>query len=77
MPITITIRTNGPLVIAADQAAAMQLVDHGGNPLPARAAADAPIALCRCGGSSTKPYCDGTHGRIGFIGTESSLSVRP
>ncbi len=24
------------------------------------------IALCRCGGSANKPYCDGTHGRIGF-----------
>ena len=27
-------------------------------------------ALCRCGGSSNKPYCDGTHMRNGFDGTE-------
>lgn len=24
------------------------------------------VALCRCGGSKTKPLCDGTHGTIGF-----------
>jgi CDGSH-type Zn-finger protein len=28
-----------------------------------------PMVMCRCGGSSNKPFCDGTHATIDFDGT--------
>jgi CDGSH-type Zn-finger protein len=32
-------------------------------------------AMCRCGGTNTKPYCDGTHAKIGFKGEAKEIVV--
>ncbi|MCU1349065.1 MAG: hypothetical protein JWO56_2095 [Acidobacteria bacterium] len=57
MSVKITIRDNGPYVVEGD----FTLVDAAGNEVPL-----AKRALCRCGASTTKPFCDGTHSKIGF-----------
>ena len=33
------------------------------------------VALCRCWHSETKPYCDGTHRRAGFLAPPSELRI--
>jgi len=64
MAITIKIRDNGPYVVEGE----FRLTDAQGNEIPIKKA-----ALCRCGGSTTKPFCDGTHSRIGFQGAIAAV----
>lgn len=44
------------------------LTNSKGEVLPVRPI----VALCRCGGSNIKPYCDGTHARLGFSSAKSA-----
>ena len=62
--ITIKIKDNGPYVVEGE----FSLVDAQGNEVPVMKA-----ALCRCGGSTTKPFCDGTHSKIGFQGAIAAV----
>lgn len=62
--VKIQIRPNGPYIVDGD----FVLIDENGNEIQ-------PVkkALCRCGGSTTKPYCDGTHSKIGFQGATAAV----
>jgi 3-phenylpropionate/trans-cinnamate dioxygenase ferredoxin subunit len=71
MPIKITARRNGPYLIEGDLAE-LQLSDADGNPYDL--AGKPMIALCRCGGSVNKPFCDGQHSKIGFQAAEAAVS---
>ena len=63
---TIKVRQNGPYLVEGDD---VTLIDWNGAAyqIPKR-----PFVLCRCGGSGNKPFCDGSHKRIGFQGSESA-----
>ncbi len=66
---TIRLRKNGPYVIDADE---VTVVDWNGHEYPI---ARRPVALCRCGASSSKPFCDGTHAKVGFRGEETAAGA--
>ena len=67
--ITIKVRENGPYRVDGDENE-VRLIDWNGNEY---AIVKRPFALCRCGGSATKPFCDGTHSTIGFKAAEAAV----
>ena len=66
MATTIRLRRNGPIVIEGDE---VTILDWEGR---AYVAEKRPIALCRCGQSGTKPFCDGSHRTCGFVGDQAA-----
>jgi CDGSH-type Zn-finger protein len=56
----VTVRNNGPLRLEGE----IVILDQEGRPfgLAGRTA----VSLCRCGQSANKPFCDGSHNRVGF-----------
>ena len=64
---TIKVLQNGPYLVQGDDVTA---VDWNGATyaIPKR-----PFALCRCGASTNKPFCDGTHSKLGFKAAEAAV----
>jgi CDGSH-type Zn-finger protein len=60
--VKITVSKNGSLKVEGNP----PMVDHEGNEITT--AEGRPFFLCRCGASQNKPFCDGSHNRIGFSG---------
>jgi CDGSH-type Zn-finger protein len=68
--VTITPYRDGPLVVRGD----FRLVDTEGREIdPGRRT----VALCRCGKSGIKPFCDGTHKLVGFRSASAPATARP
>lgn len=65
--VTVRLRRNGPYVVEGEE---VRVVDWNGVEY---GVGRRPIALCRCGASTTKPFCDGTHSKTGFQAAEAAL----
>jgi len=69
--VTIKARANGPYKVVGP----VRVIDAEGNEfeLPPGDA----IVLCRCGHSATKPFCDKSHRRVGFVAADSAPRLAP
>ena len=68
-PTRITPYRNGPYLIRGP----FVMVDQSGNEIEIKRRV---VALCRCGRSQIRPFCDGTHKLVGFR-ADSGLAVPP
>jgi CDGSH-type Zn-finger protein len=67
--VEIKVRENGPYRVRGP----IRLIDADGNEFDLAEQGET-IALCRCGASTTKPFCDKTHSQIGFRAAERAVS---
>jgi len=68
--VEMTARENGPLLVRGP----IRLIDAEGGQYDLSERGDT-VALCRCGGSTTKPFCDGTHSKTGFEAAERAVAA--
>jgi CDGSH-type Zn-finger protein len=77
----VTVSQNGPYIVTGRVPLAKQAIvtdAEGGSQAWAQGDDYPPqekYALCRCGHSKKKPFCDGTHAKIGFDGTETASLI--
>ena len=64
---TITVVKNGPYIVKGLE----HFKDSKGREIPPRPV----MSLCRCGASKNKPYCDGSHAKLGFVGAKDPNRV--
>ncbi|MDD5650329.1 MAG: CDGSH iron-sulfur domain-containing protein [Candidatus Nanoarchaeia archaeon] len=75
---SVTITKNGPYLISGDIPLAKELSIAGKSGYPEKwkkgkkYSKQESYALCRCGGSCNKPFCDGSHIKNKFNGTETA-----
>jgi uncharacterized Fe-S cluster protein YjdI/CDGSH-type Zn-finger protein len=66
---TVEASADGPLLVRGD----VRILGGDGSVIRE----DTRVALCRCGASKNKPFCDGSHRRVGFRADAGQSSTRP
>ena len=69
--VSIKTRQNGPLLVTGP----IRLVDHLGQEFDLSGMEN--VALCRCGQSARRPFCDGSHKSCGFVAGETAAPAPP
>jgi 3-phenylpropionate/trans-cinnamate dioxygenase ferredoxin subunit len=72
MAISVLAKKNGPYLITGDLSE-LQITDADGNKYDITG--KQAVALCRCGASVNKPFCDGQHSKIGFQAAEAAVKA--
>lgn len=72
MALEIVATKDGPYLVTGDLSQ-LELRDGDGNLHDI--AGKRRVFLCRCGASVTKPFCDGTHSKIGFRAAEAAVAA--
>ena len=68
----IIVRNNGPIRLEGDN---IVLTDQDGKTYGL--AGRVVVSLCRCGHSGNKPFCDGSHNKVGFASECHALEMPP
>lgn len=63
--VTIEVTRDGPYLVTG----LVELKDTDGKVHPAKG----KVWLCRCGASTRKPFCDGTHSKVGFAAAAAAV----
>ena len=72
MTINAMVIPKGPILLSGDLGE-FKLTGEDGSPVDMTG--KEKVALCRCGASVNKPFCDGTHSKIGFQAAEAAVKA--
>ena len=72
MAVEVVATKNGPYLVTGDLSQ-LDLRDGDGNLFDL--SGKGRIFLCRCGASTTKPFCDGQHSKVGFQAAEAAVQA--